>query len=117
MILNYLHMSFTTIQVQSLFSEVSLASNEEFLTTLFEKPGLRIERIISHGQASPEGFWYDQPQDEWVLLIRGSATLEIEARPPLTLQLGDHVTLPSHTRHRVLETSPDALWLAVHADC
>ncbi len=104
------------IHVQSLFSGTTLSSAEELFTTLFEKPGLKVERIDSQGQASPDGFWYDQPQDEWVVLLRGSARLEIEAQPPLTLHPGDHVTLPSHTRHRVLETSQDALWLAVHAD-
>jgi len=117
MILNYLHMSFTSIQVQSLFSEVTLASNEEVFTTLFEKPGLKIESIASYSQVSPDGFWFDQPHDEWVVLVRGSATLEIAAQTPLTLRPGDHVILPSHTRHRVLHTSPDALWIAVHADC
>ncbi|MCX6853873.1 MAG: cupin domain-containing protein [Verrucomicrobia bacterium] len=102
------------IQAQSFYEGIAASSGEEIFTTLFEKAGLKIERIASHGQASPEGFWYDQPQDEWVLLVRGQATLEIQDQPSLALQLGDHVGLPAHTRHRVTETSEDALWLAVH---
>jgi cupin 2 domain-containing protein len=104
------------IHVHSLFSGIPLTSMEEVFTTLFEKPGLKIERITSHGQASPDGFWYDQPSDEWVLLVRGSATIEWVDQPALTLHPGDHLTIPSHTRHRVVQTSHDALWLAVHVD-
>jgi len=104
------------IHVHSLLSGIPLTSMEEVFTTLFEKPGLKIERITSHGQASPEGFWYDQPSDEWVLLVCGSATIEWVDQPALTLHPGDHVTIPSHTRHRVCQTSHDAVWLAVHVD-
>ena len=114
MIINYLKIAYTMIQVHSLFSGTTLTSMEEVFTTLFEKPGLKIERITSHGQVSPDNFWYDQPSDEWVILMRGTATLEIETQGSLTMYPGDHLTLPSHTRHRVLKTSPDALWLAVH---
>ena len=114
MIIHSRKFTFTMIHVHSLFSGTPLTSTEEVFTTLLEKPGLKIERITSHGQASPDGFWYDQPSDEWVLLVRGSATIEVVAQPPLTLHPGDHVMLPSHTRHRVVQTSPDALWLTVH---
>jgi cupin 2 domain-containing protein len=98
----------------SLFTCTDSEVSEEIFTTLFEKAGVKIERIASHGQASPEGFWYDQPQDEWVLLVKGSAVLEIADQPPITLKAGDHVAIPAHVRHRVASTSADALWLAVH---
>lgn len=98
----------------SLFTCADSEVSEEIFTTLFEKAGVKIERIASHGQASPEGFWYDQPQDEWVLLVKGSAVLEIADQPPITLKAGDHVAIPAHVRHRVASTSADALWLAVH---
>ncbi len=102
------------IQAQSLFSDLGSSGTEETFTTLFEKADVKIERIDSHGQASPDGFWYDQPQDEWVLLVKGDAVLEI-ADQPLTLKAGDHVLIPGHVRHRVASTSADALWLAVHS--
>ena len=102
------------IEAQSIFSELKPSSTEEILTLLFEKAGVKIERIDSYGQASPEGFWYDQPQDEWVLLIRGEAVLQIAGQDEVRLKGGDHVTLPAHVRHRVSEVSEDAMWLAVH---
>ena len=83
---------------------------------LLQRPGLVIERIVSSGQASPPGFWYDQPQAEWVLLLQGEALLrfadEDEAR---RLRPGDWLDIVAHRRHRVEWTAPDRLtiWLAV----
>ena len=91
--------------------------DEELLTTLAERPGVRIERIVSTGQASPPGFWYDQDWGEWVVLLSGAARLrlaeEAEAR---RLAPGDWVDIPAHCRHRVEWTDPDqpTVWLAVH---
>ena len=91
--------------------------DEELLTTLAERPGGRIERIVSTGQASPPGFWYDQDWGEWVVLLSGAARLhfadEAEAR---RLAPGDWVDIPAHCRHRVEWTDPDqpTVWLAVH---
>lgn len=102
------------LKAHSLFPEIASTAGEEIFTSLFEKAGVKIERIDSFGQASPEGFWYDQPQDEWVLLVKGAAVLEIADQPPLTLKAGDHVLIPAHLRHRVASTSADALWLVVH---
>ena len=75
--------------------------------------GLRIERIVS--SASPDPVVYDQTQDEWVILLEGSATLEI-AGEPIDLGPGDHLFIPAHTPHRVLATRPEprCVWLAVH---
>ena len=77
---------------------------------------LRIERIVSHGQASPPGFWYDQDEDEWVMLLEGEATLRLDGDAPLLrLMPGMHVHLPAHLRHRVESTAADrrTVWLAV----
>jgi len=79
--------------------------------------GVTIERIVSMGQASPDGFWYDDPRDEWVLLLAGAAALCIEGDAnALTLAPGDYVHLPAHCRHRVAWTDPHAptVWLAVY---
>lgn len=91
---------------------------EQFLE-LLARPGLRIERIVSTGQASPPGFWYDQPGGEWVLLLQGEAELEIAGEPaPRRLHPGDFVHLPPHLQHRVAATAPDqaTVWLAIHYD-
>ncbi|MFO1073678.1 MAG: cupin domain-containing protein [Geminicoccaceae bacterium] len=90
---------------------------EEELTLLLAAPGLRLERIVSTGQASPPGFWYDQPQAEWVLLLAGAAGLLIEGEPaPRRLVPGDHLLIPAHVRHRVAWTDPvlPTVWLAAH---
>src|SRR5580692_6938661 len=101
------------LSVANLFTAPSHpASGEEFLT-LLENPSVKIERILSHAQASPPDFWYDQDHDEWVALLRGTATLEF-AKSQQHLQPGDYLLIPAHTRHRVAHTSADALWLAVH---
>lgn len=80
----------------------------------FAQGAVRIERIISGGHASADAFWYQQEEDEWVMLVRGEARLLIEGRTEaLELRAGDHIELPAKLRHRVDAVSEDALWLAV----
>lgn len=89
----------------------------EFFETVLTGPsGLKVERIISHGHATPEGTWYDQPLDEWVMVLQGTARLAYEDGSDVSLGPGDHVFLPRRIRHRVAETSSPCLWLAVHGD-
>ena len=89
----------------------------ERCTDLLTRPGLRIERIVSSGQSSPPGFWYDQAQSEWVLLLRGEASISFEGEAaPRRLQAGDFLDIAARRRHRVEATAADTLWLAVHYD-
>lgn len=90
-------------------------ADERFEDLLRAGP-VRIERIVSTGQRSPEGFWYDQDWDEFVLLVAGAATLQIEGEPDRALAPGAWVMLPAGTRHRVAATAADrpTVWLAVH---
>ena len=77
---------------------------------------MRIERIVSRGHKSPEGFWFDQEQSEWVLLLRGAARIEFSSQTkPVELSPGDYVNIPAHVKHRVAWTAPDreTVWLAV----
>jgi cupin 2 domain-containing protein len=93
------------------------AVDREISTPVLERPSLRIERIVSTGQATPEGEWYDQDTDEWVLLVAGAARLRIEGDDEdRDLVPGDWVLLPAHCRHRVTWTQsvPPTVWLAVH---
>lgn len=83
---------------------------------LLNRPGVRIERIVSSGQSTPPGEWLEQAWDEWVLLVAGRAGLTLEGDPPLTLEPGDHLLIPAHRRHRVDWTDTPAVWLAVHLD-
>jgi cupin 2 domain-containing protein len=88
----------------------------EFFETLFQSPEVSVERIVSWGQASPEGFWYEQGWDEWVLLMQGRAGLQCEGEPTRELAAGDWLLLPAGRRHRVVWTQiePATVWLAVH---
>jgi cupin 2 domain-containing protein len=98
----------------SIFSGISGSGEHEEFVTLLETSAVRIERIVSHAQSSPDGFWYDQPDDEWVMMLRGRATLEIDPSGPVEMGTGDHVFIPRHTRHRVAATTADTIWLAIH---
>ena len=82
---------------------------------LLRGTGFRLEHIVSHGRAGEPGAWYDQAEDEWVVLLRGSATLVFEPEEALSLAAGDALLIPARRRHRVAETSSDAVWLALHA--
>ncbi|MBT8042179.1 MAG: cupin domain-containing protein [Pontiella sp.] len=102
----------------NLFKEIPDELPEELVTVLAESEGVRIERIVSDGHASPEGFWYDQEQHEWVLLLAGAAVLSIEINDEVEtveLSAGDHLLIPAHQRHRVESTSSTekTIWLAV----
>ena len=92
--------------------------DDEEVTELLRSGNLRIERIVSSGQTTPAGQWYDQDEDEWVALIQGEAVIEYEGGEKLSLSAGDHVLLPARCRHRVAYTStnPPCIWLAVFAD-
>ena len=103
--------------ILNLFDDVPKAADQEILVDLLKRPGVRIERIVSTGQSSPPGFWYDQAHGEWVTVLSGEARLrfedEIKAR---TLRAGDFIDIVAHRRHRVEWTRPGepAVWLAVH---
>ncbi len=103
---------------RGLFDDIPKVLPEELFTVLAENENVKIERIVSDGHASPEGFWYDQEQDEWVLLVSGSAVLSIEkvsGVEQVKLKPGDHLLIPAHQRHRVEATSAveKTIWMAV----
>ena len=79
---------------------------------------MKIERIVSSGQTTPTREWYDQDQDEWVVLIQGESELEYENGDKQRLTAGDHVLIPAHLRHRIVYTSaePPCIWIAVFGD-
>ena len=102
--------------ITNLFPAPAAAENPEAETIhpLINTPALRLEQIISRGQASPPGHWYDQPDDEWVMIMRGTATLDFGDEGALELKAGDSLTIPAHQRHRVQQVSDDAVWIALH---
>jgi cupin 2 domain-containing protein len=103
----------------NLFADAPIALAEEAVTVLSRFPGARIERIVSTGQASPAGFWYDQSWTEWVVVLSGAAGLLFEGESaPRVLGPGDYVEIPPHFRHRVewTHSEPPTIWLAVHGE-
>lgn len=91
-------------------------SGECFEPLLRGGNGLLVERIVSHGHSTPEGEWYDQERDEWVVVLEGEARLRYEDGKEVTLNRGEQLFLPRHVRHRVVYTSSPCIWLAVHGD-
>ena len=105
------------VAIANIFDDIPPKGADEQLTELLRAPAVRIERIVSHGHASPPGFWYDQDCAEWVLLLEGAASLVFaDGVEPIRLEPGDHVLIPARARHRVEWTDPDrsTIWLAVH---
>ena len=100
--------------MSNLFSNIPSNLPAELIETLIQSDGVRIERIVSHGHASPEGFWYDQDDYEWVMVLQGAARLQLEDRT-IDLGPGDYINLPAHTKHRVEWTTNDqpTIWLAI----
>ena len=103
-----------SVAVGDIFADLPKSSGQEHFLTLFENEVVRIERIVSQSHSSPAGFWYDQPESEWVIVLRGHATMEFEDGELIQVKEGDHLTIPSHVKHRVSQTSPETIWLAVY---
>jgi cupin 2 domain-containing protein len=104
-------------ETQNLFAGLSSQGDQEDITILLETPHCKVERIVSTGQASPPGFWYDQDWTEWVTVLSGSAGLRFaEEDATRVLQPGDHIFIPAHCRHRVewTDASQPTVWLAIH---
>ncbi|MBA3612721.1 MAG: cupin domain-containing protein [Nitrospirales bacterium] len=100
---------------QNLFANIPEHLDHELTSKLLRDRSVRIERIVSRGQASPPDYWYDQAEHEWVVVLAGKATIKIEGQPEMMLGPGDTLYLPAHTRHRVEWTDPqqNTIWLAV----
>ncbi len=99
----------------NLFTDLPTTLPEELVEVLAENQHVRIERIVSTGHASPVGFWYDQDEFEWVVVLKGEAKLLFEDGETVEMTPGDHVLIPAHWKHRVEWTTPDepTVWLAV----
>ena len=96
--------------------EAGVRFDAEIVDLLLTAPGIKIERILSTGQASPPGFWYCQSENEWVVVLRGSAGVKFEEEDEVrVLHAGDAVNIPAQCRHRVEWTDPEepTVWLAV----
>jgi cupin 2 domain-containing protein len=101
----------------NLFTGIPAELPDELVQTLLSAPSFRVERIVSRGHASPAGFWYEQAQHEWVVLLSGAARLRFDGdEGALEMKPGDHLLIPARRRHRVEWTAAgvDTVWLAIH---
>lgn len=95
------------------FDIETLGHEEESFSQLFDNQVIKIERIVSRGQASSEGFYYDQEDGEWLIVLEGEAEIGYPDKTVTHLKKGDTLYLPPHKLHRVNKTSNPTLWLAV----
>ena len=99
------------MRLKNIFSDIDEVGEEEQFDLLLKSPNCRIDRIVSAGHSSPEGFWYDQENDEFVLLLQGEATLEFEDHQTI-LKTGDYLYIPKNCKHRLADSSidPVCIW-------
>ena len=100
---------------ENIFSALPANVPEEVFQNIVSASNVRIERIVSSGGSSPESGWYDQEEDEWVIILEGSGAIRFEDGREVILKRGDYITIPAHSRHRVLWTDKTikTIWLAV----
>jgi len=105
------------MQKTNIFTAIPEDLPEELLQTLVKRDRIHIERIVSRQHVTPENQWYDQQNDEWVMILQGQAILEFEQdKQTFKLNSGDYCLIPAHCKHRVVWTAEDqdTVWLAVH---
>ena len=104
------------LDIGNLFDSIPKNISEELFTQLVHGQEFRVERIISKGHTSPESGWYDQDENEWVVVLQGEAKLTFLDRHTEHLVAGSYINIPARTKHRVSWTSPDVetIWLAIH---
>ena len=100
----------------NIYSQIPQDLSEEVFEVLAHNQQVKIERIVSKGQSSPDSGWYDQAHNEWVIVLKGAAVIAFEDETTLNLKPGDYVNIPAHKKHKVVSTSvdPETIWLAVH---
>ena len=107
----------TNSELKNIFTDIPAQLPAELFEILLQNKHVKIERILSKGQASPTDFWYDQPHAEWVILLEGQARLQFaQDGSIITLTAGDYLFIPAHKKHRVDWTDPavTSIWLAIH---
>jgi len=102
------------MRLQNIFTDLPDTPRPEEFLTLFENSAVKVERIVSNSHSTPTGFWFDQGEIEWVIVLRGNAILEFESGELIERKVGDYLTIPSHVRQRVARTGAETVWLAVH---
>jgi cupin 2 domain-containing protein len=105
------------IKKSNIFLDIDANLEKELFEDIIQKESFKLQRIISQGHTTPKDEWYDQDEDEWVMLVSGEAILSFENDKDEHLKAGDYINIPAHKRHRVSWTKPDVktIWLALHS--
>ena len=100
----------------NIFASIPQRLDQELVEILHENKDVCIERIISKGHTSPDTGWYDQPKNEWVMVLKGEAVIAFQDEPEIRLAAGSYIDIAAHKKHRVSWTDPnnETIWLAVH---
>lgn len=100
----------------NIFAAIPKCLDQELVEVLLENNNISIERIISKGHTSPSSGWYDQPANEWVIVLKGEALISFEDEPEIRLVAGSYIEIAAHKKHKVSWTDPnnETVWLAVH---
>ena len=108
-------MSLPVVEAKNVFAGIQAHLDDELIDVILQGDNVRVERIVSQGHTSPDSGWYDQEQDEWVIVLQGEAVIAYPAGDEVRLAAGDYITIPAHVRHKVQWTSPSVqtVWLAV----
>ncbi|MGF1524395.1 MAG: cupin domain-containing protein [Leptolyngbyaceae cyanobacterium] len=101
--------------MENLFTALPTNLESEVFEDLVSSDSIRIERIISKGHTSPADEWFDQDENEWVMILQGAGTILFDDGNEIGLRVGDYLNIPAHKRHRVIWTEPNdiTIWLAV----
>ncbi|TQV89079.1 cupin domain-containing protein [Aliikangiella coralliicola] len=108
------------MRLNNIFNNIPKDIPDELFEELTVGDNIKIERIISKGHSSPESGWYDQENNEWVMVLKGEASLTMinanGLEENITLVAGDYLNIPAHQKHKVSWTHPtlETIWLAVH---
>ena len=82
------------VEIKNIFADLPQQIGAEDFFRLFQSGSTNVERIVSRSHCSPPDFWYDEPEDEWVIVLRGHATLDFEKGESVELETGDYLTIP-----------------------
>ena len=105
------------IEIKNIFENIPDHIPEELFQEILKTENIKVERIVSKGQSSKDDHWYDQEENEWIILLKGTAGLLFEGHEKaVILRSGDYINIPSHRKHRVEWTDPDmeTVWLTIH---
>ena len=103
------------MEKENLLTDIPNDLPAEVIRDIIETDSVRIKQIISKGQKGPEQGWYDQDENEWVLVVKGAGILKFETGEQVELNSGDYLNIPAHKKHRVSWTDPkeETVWLAI----